>query len=195
MNAQVTPRNERGGSLALLGGIVIVVGLIAFALQQLSLDIASWLGGSGWTLFVIVPGLILLAAAIVVDDGPARAVTVAGAVVTTVGLLLLYQDSNAHYESWAYAWALVPGAAGLALVVNGLRFDLPSLVTVGTRMVAVFGAIFVIGLWFFETMFQTNEAPFTLGDNWPFAAIIVGGVLLVAGLLRRTSPDPGGESI
>jgi hypothetical protein len=60
-------------------------------------------------------------------------------------------------------------------------------------MVAVFGAIFVIGLWFFETMFETNEAPFTLGDNWPVAAIVI-GVLLVAGVLRRTSPDAGGES-
>ena len=55
--------------------------------------------------------------------------------------------------------------------------------------------IFVIGLWFFETLFQTNEAPFTLGDNWPVAAIVVGGVLLVAGLLRRTSPEAGGESV
>jgi hypothetical protein len=193
MNAQVTPRHDRGGSLALLGGIVIVVGFVAFALEQFSVDIASWLGGSGWTLFVIVPGLILLGAALVLDEGPARAATVAGAVVTTVGLLLLYQDQNAHYESWAYAWALAPGAAGIALIVNGRRFDEPAMVSVGIRMVAIFGAIFVAGLWFFETIFQTNEAPFALGDNWPIAAIILGGVLLVAGLLRGSSAD-GGES-
>ena len=189
MNAQVAPRKDRGGSLALLGAIVIVVGFVAFAFEQFSVDVASWLGGSGWTLFVIVPGLILLGAAFVLDEGPARAVTIAGAVVTTVGMLLLYQDQTAHYESWAYVWSLIPGAAGVALIINGWRFDQPDLVTVGTRMVAVFGAIFVAGLWFFETIFQTNEPPFALGDNWPIVAILGGGVLLVAGLLRGSSAD------
>ena len=36
---------------------------------------------------------------------------IAGSIVTVSGLILLIQDATAHYESWAYAWALVfPGA-------------------------------------------------------------------------------------
>ena len=34
-------------------------------------------------------------------------------VVTTVGLVLLYQNTTGRWESWAYAWALVgPAASG-----------------------------------------------------------------------------------
>jgi hypothetical protein len=187
MNTSVTPRQDRGGSLALLGATVAIVGVVAFAFDQLSVDFASWLGGSGWTLFIILPGLALLAAALVLQRGAAQATTVAGAVVTTVGLLLLYQDQNAHYESWAYAWALIPGAAGVALTINGLRFERPDLVSIGTRMVAVFGALFVAGLWYFETIFRTDEAPFDLGKNWPIALILLGGVLLVLGLIRGSA--------
>jgi len=51
------------------------------------------------------------------------------------------------------------------------------------------GAMFVAGLWFFETIFRTNQAPFDLGDSWPVAAIVLGGILLVAGLLRGSSAE------
>ena len=95
--------SRRDSSMILLGGIVVIVGLAALVLQQTSIDIAGWLGGSGWTLFVIVPGLVLLASAMVLRDGAAMAATIAGAIVTTIGFLLLYQDLNGHYESWAYA--------------------------------------------------------------------------------------------
>ena len=115
------------------------------------------------------------------------AATVGGAIVTTVGLLLLYQDLNGHYESWAYAWALIPMAVGLGLTVNGLRFDRGDLVTLGTRMIAGFGIALLFGAWFFETTFQTNQPPFALGDSWPIALVLVGGVVLVFGLLRGSS--------
>jgi hypothetical protein len=185
MQAHATSR--RDGSMILLGGIVVIVGLVALILEQTSIDVATWLGGSGWTLFVIVPGLVLLAAAIVLRDGAAMAATVGGAVVTTIGLLLLYQDLNEHYESWAYAWALIPMSAGLGIAVNGLRFARRDLVTLGTRMIAGFGLALLFGAWFFETTFETNQAPFNLGDNWPIALIVLGGVVLVFGLLRGST--------
>ena len=48
---------------------------------------------------------------------------IAGSIVTTVGSVLLYQQTTGHWESWAYAWALVgPGAAGLGMLVYGLLF-------------------------------------------------------------------------
>ncbi|HEX5013517.1 MAG TPA: hypothetical protein VFV72_05085 [Candidatus Limnocylindrales bacterium] len=187
MNASLSPREDRGRGLALLGAVALVLGVIAFALEQLSVDVASWLGGSGWTLFIIVPGVVLLVASIVLDEDPAKATSIAGAVVTTVGLLLLYQDQTAHYESWAYAWTLIPAAVGLALVANGLRFHRADHVSVGVRLAAAFGVLFVAGIWYFETIFRTNEAPFDLAENWPVALIILGGVLLVLGLLRGMS--------
>ena len=45
---------------------------------------------------------------------------IAGTIVTTIGFLLLYQDSTGHWESWAYAWALLTLAAGLGTLIYGL---------------------------------------------------------------------------
>lgn len=186
MQAQST-RGDRGGSIAAIGSTIVVIGVLAYFLEIASVDVASWLGGSGWTLFIIIPGLALLVAAAFLKDGAALTATIAGAVVTTVGALLLYQDQTAHYESWAYAWALIPGSVGAALAVHGLRFQRSDLVTVGTRMVAGFGVLLLVGAWFFETIFRTNQAPFDLGDNWPIALIALGGVLFLAGLLRGST--------
>ena len=108
--------------------------------------------------------------------------------------MLLYQDQTAHYESWAYAWALIPGSVGVALAVHGLRFHRSDLVTVGTRMVAGFGVLLLVGAWFFETTFQTNKAPLDLGDNWPIALIALGAVLFIAGLLRGSTGGGSDEA-
>ena len=186
MHAQST-RGDRGDSMAAIGSAIVVIGVLTYFIQMASVDVASWLGGSGWTLFVIVPGVALLIAAVFLGEKTALIATIAGAVLTTVGGLLLYQDQTAHYESWAYAWALIPGSVGAALAVHGLRFKRSDLVTVGTRMVAGFGVLLLVGAWFFETIFRTGQAPFDLGDNWPIALIALGGVLFLAGLLRGST--------
>ncbi|HET9347226.1 MAG TPA: hypothetical protein VFO05_16155 [Candidatus Limnocylindrales bacterium] len=191
MQAQSTHDTTRTSLLAAAGAVVLTVGIVALALDRLALDPVAWLGGSGWTLFLIVPGLVLLALAVVVRGDATLGLTISGSIVTTVGLLLLYQDQNAHYESWAYAWTLIPGAVGLALVAHGLRAGRRELVALGGRMVAAFAALFVVGAWYFETVFRTNRAPFDLGDNWPIALIAFGGLLLIVGLARRPAVEGG----
>ena len=78
-------------------------------------------------------------------------------------------------------------AAGLGITANGIRFDRRDLVKLGTRMIAGFGLALLFGAWFFETIFETNQAPFSLGDNWPVALIVLGGVVLIFGLLRGST--------
>ena len=48
--------------------------------------------------------------------------TVAGSIVTMVGLVLLYQNATGNWKGWAYAWALVgPGGSGLGMLLYGTR--------------------------------------------------------------------------
>src|SRR5919109_2521187 len=113
----VAEDQESGGvSTAALGIGFIVVGLALLAVQLLDIDV----GEVGWPLFVIVPGVVLLVIGLL--GRGAAGMAIGGCVVTAVGLLLLYQNASDHWESWAYAWALVgPGAFGLGLTVAGLR--------------------------------------------------------------------------
>ena len=179
-------------SALVLGAILVAVGLATLVLQRTGVDVSPWLGGSGWTLYVIVPGLGLLMAAVSTTGGWAQGLTVAGAIVTTVGLTLLYQDQTDHYASWAYAWTLIPIAVGAAFVAHGWRVGRPDLVARGTRIAAIFAAIFVVGWLYFEATFRDGRAPFEMGDNWPL--VIIGlGVIVVAMSLFRWDRREGSE--
>ena len=172
-------------SSALVFGVFLVaVGLATLVLQRTGVDVSRWLGGSGWTLYVIVPGLGLLIAAALATGAWALGLTVAGAILTTVGLTLLYQDQTDHYASWAYAWTLIPTSVGAAFVVHGLRVGRPDLVARGARIATIFGAIFVVGWLYFEAIFRDGRAPFEMGDNWPFLIIGLGVIVVLLSLFR-----------
>ena len=109
---RVRRRTHRDGLI--IGAALIVVGLGAMAMTYADLDPSAWLGGSGWTLFVIVPGVLLLASGLLTDRPAALGLTIAGSIVTTIGLLLLAMDQTDRWDAWAYAWALIPAARGSA---------------------------------------------------------------------------------
>jgi hypothetical protein len=183
-------RPERQSALVVGGGL-IVIGLLAAAMTSAHIDLSQWLGGSGWTLFIIIPGIALFASGLLSRGEPAQASTIAGAIVTTVGLMLLVMDQTDHYESWAYAWALIPAAAGLAVALHGLRTDDRRRTNGGLRVTIVSLGILVVGAWFFETIFRTGEPPFGLEVAWPFALIVVGAIVVTVAVLGRPTDHPG----
>jgi hypothetical protein len=171
------------------GLILVIAGAAVFVLRQAGIDVIDMAGEGGWPFFIIAPGVVLLTMAVLAgrEDGPGFAI--GGSVVTTVGLILLYQQSTGHWESWAYVWALIPAAVGMALALHGIAFRTPDMVRTGFRMAAVAAAGFVAGFWFFESVFDTGRAPVDLGTWWPAILVVVG--LLIAGraLLGSTASD------
>jgi hypothetical protein len=116
---------------------------------------------------------------------------VGGTVVTTVGLVLLYQDQTGRWESWAYAWALVgPAASGLGLALWGIRSGDADDIRNGTWGLLGGLAIFVVGFLFFEGVIGISGEPFPLPE-WvlPAVVIVIGLVLLARGLLQRREPE------
>ncbi len=184
---------ERWGGLTVLGTILVLVGVGWFVLRELRIDPFAEIADAGWPLFVIIPGVALLIASLVRTPPDGVGLAIAGSIVTTVGIVLGYQQATGHWESWAYAWVLVgPGAAGLGMVVYGLIFGLRDLLASGARLIAIAAAIFVAGYWFFETTFATGRSPIEFGAWWPVVFVGAGLLVLVAGLLSRGSPtgDP-----
>ena len=184
------PSRPRRGSpgTAALGAILIVVGIVFFAGQQLNVD---W-GDAAWPFYVIAPGLALLAFGLTQPNG--SGLTVAGSIVTIVGGVLLYQNSTDHWESWAYAWALVgPGGSGLGMLLYGTRSGNRKMARDGFWQVLTAIGLFTAGYIFFEGIIGISGRPWPLPE-WvlPAAVIALGLLVLFRGFTSRR--DLGAEA-
>jgi O-antigen/teichoic acid export membrane protein len=179
------PHRRGSSGTAVLGGLLIVVGLVFFVGQWLDVD---W-GAATWPFYVIAPGLALLAFGLTQRDG--SGLTVAGSIVTIVGLVLLYQNATDHWESWAYAWALVgPGGSGIGMLLYGTRSGNRKMARDGFWQVLTAIGLFVAGFIFFEGIIGISGRRLPLPD-WVLPAAVIGlGVLvLIRGFISRERPE------
>jgi hypothetical protein len=174
---------------AVIGVLLIAVGAGALALRELGPNFLPSIGVWGWPFFIIVPGVVLLGLALVPTPPRGIGFATAGAIVTTVGALLLYQWRTAHWESWAYAWALIPMSAGLAMAIYGRFARVPDLVKTGIWMAAIAALLFGVGAWFFEGLFAGQDRIVDAGNWWPIAVIAIGAILAVRAFLAPARVD------
>lgn len=138
---------------------VLIVGLGLIGLGVLFLlgtifQIDIW--GAVWPLFIIVPGLLFFMAMVSIGK-PGAPLAVPGSIVTTVGLVLLFQNLTGLWSTWAYAWALIfPTSVGIGVAIAGLWSGDTRAVRGGTGMATVGLAIFVFFAFFFEVIFNLN---------------------------------------
>ncbi len=178
---EATPERRGSSGTALLGILLITVGVFFFIGQWLNID---W-GAATWPFYVIAPGLALMAFGLTQRDG--SGLTVAGSIVTMVGLVLLYQNATGHWESWAYAWALVgPGGSGLGMLLYGTRSGNRKMARDGFWQILVAIGLFVAGFIFFEGIIGISGQRLPLPE-WvlPVAVIAIGLLVLVRGFTAR----------
>ena len=116
-----------------------------------------------------------------------QGMVIGGTVVTTVGLVLLYQNTTGRWETWAYAWALVgPAASGLGMVLWGIRSADPAEIRNGTWALLGGLGIFLVGFLFFEGVIGISGEPLPLPE-WvlPAVVIAIGVVVLARGIFQR----------
>lgn len=171
-----------------LGVLFIGVGLIAlgalFLLGQIfHLNVWAVL----WPFFIIVPGLLFFVGMAFVGRGGGP-LAVPGSIVTMVGVLLLYQALTNHWESWAYAWALVaPTSVGIGIAIAGLWGNDSKAVRAGAGLIVVGLVIFLIFGVFFELILNiSGMRNGSLGRLvLPLMLIGAGAIALVWALLPR----------
>jgi hypothetical protein len=186
MTEPIQPPQRRSGSpgAAVLGGILIVLGLLFFAAQQLNFNVAD----ATWPFYVIAPGVALLALGLTQSRGVGLAI--AGSIVTIVGLILFYQNATDHWESWAYAWALVgPGGSGVGMLLYGTRSGNAKMARDGFWQVLIALALFTVGLFFFEGVLGISGSRLPLPE-WvlPVAIMVIGLVVLLRGFTAGRGP-------
>lgn len=173
--------NSHGRSTLLIGILLVGLGALFLLGQILRIDLWQFF----WPFFVIVPGLLFFVG-MVLGGKPAGPLAIPGSIVTMIGLLLLYQSITGHWESWAYAWALIfPTAVGIGLVINGAWSGIGCLVEVGWKWITAGALVFLIGGVFFELILNISRS--LIGDVvWPGLLIALGLYLL----LRRSARAP-----
>ena len=96
---------------SVLGVMLIGIGAVLLAAQ-----IFGNMAGFLWPLFIVVPGAALMVVGMA-SDGWARNLAIPGTVIGGIGLILFLQNTFNHYESWAYAWALIPFFVGFGTMI------------------------------------------------------------------------------
>lgn len=166
--------NSRGRANLLIGALLVGLGALFLFGQLFNVNLWQFL----WPFFIIVPGLLFFVG-MVLGGKPAGPLAIPGSIVTMVGLLLLYQSITGHWESWAYAWALIlPASVGIGLSINGAWSDVDRLVNTGAKWITIGVALFLIGGVFFELILNISNN-FIGNVVWPGLLIAFGLYLLV----------------
>lgn len=167
---------KTNASNQVIGVVLVVLGAL-FLLGQV-VDFGNLIGDWGWPFFIIIPGLFLLIWAMMGGKSVAG-LAIPGSIVTTVGLILLFQNATDHFESWAYAWGLIVAAAGFGRYLQGSLSGDENGRQQGMQGARVGLIMFVVFAAFFE-LFIFNQS--ALARYLVPLALIVAGVYL----LRRS---------
>jgi hypothetical protein len=152
-----------------VGVLLIVLGLL-FLVRQLFPGFFGWIGPFTWPVTVISVGVFLLLLGLVTGN-PGMAVP--ACVVGGIGVLLSWQNATGNWASWAYAWALIPGFAGVGVILEGLfsgRFG---------RGLVNGGWMILISLVMATIFASFLGGPQVLGVYWPALLILLGVIALV----------------
>lgn len=172
--------NIRGVRAQQIGFGLVLLGALWLAVQLLNWNV-GWLV---WPFFILLPGVACLLIA-ALGSASLSGFFIPGGAITAVGGILFVQNLTGRFESWAYAWALIPAAVGVGLSLQGQRLGDEAAVRRGRWLAGVFGLVFVVALGFFEGLiFGDGAGTWFFRFALPLALIAVG----VGLLLRRSGP-------
>lgn len=175
---------EHGDRRAIYGSILIGVGLLLLLLQLL-----GHAGHYLWPLFILAPGVVMILLAGM--SGSARSLATAGSIVAGIGAILLVQTVFDYFQSWAYAWALIPFFAGGGMVYASHYEHDARLAERGRDMMRWAAIAFaVLGVLFEVLIFKGG----LFGGRFvaPVILIVIGGFLAFGrrGHAHRHQPAP-----
>ena len=162
-----------------IGVLLILIGGWMLAVQFLP-NLGDWFWGIfDWPIYIIGAGVALFIFGLIIGS-PGMAVP--ACIVGGIGGLLFYQNSTGDWESWSYAWALIPGFTGIGSMLaslfgeggkSGFRSGL-TLTFISLVLFLIFGGVF-------------GANP--LGIYWPFLLIALGIWMLIQPLFRRKDKE------
>lgn len=133
-----------------------------------------------WPWIIIAVGAVLLLIGLA-SGAPAMAIP--ACIVGGIGGLLYWQNVTGNWESWAYAWTLIPGFVGLGIILAGLLGDDHGEIQGGAWLVAISLVLFLAFGSFFGALGL-------IGPYWPVLLILLGLMMLLRPFSRLRSSGP-----
>lgn len=167
-------RNRETSNL-IAGLSLVVIGALFLAGQIL--DFSPW--RYLWPLFIIIPGLVFFAFMHTGGAGTAS-LAIPGSIITTVGLLLAYQNITGHWQSWAYAWTIFPAAVGFGMQVMGRQNGDGQAVIQGRNLIRTGLVMFAVAGIFFELILNISGFRSSAFGKvfWPVVLVLAGLYLI-----------------
>jgi len=131
---------------------------------------------NAWPLIVVGVGVFLLALGLLIR---APGMAVPACIVAGIGGILYWQFTTGNWESWSYAWALIPGFVGVGIVLARILGDNdPNAFKEGLRLILISLVLFAAFFLFLggEGMFQ---------EYWPILIILLGVWVFARAILRK----------
>lgn len=155
---------------SLVGGLVLIAGGVVILTLQFVPGWQEWVAGErGWPLIIIAVGGTLFVIGLAAGQPP---LAVPACIVGGIGGLLYWQNATGNWQTWSYAWTLIPGFVAVGLLLSDLlegkkhiRGDAWLLLIISLLLFAAFGSFF--------------GGVSVLGPYWPALLIVLGVVLLV----------------
>jgi hypothetical protein len=163
--------SQRG---ALAGGLVLILLGVLFLAGQLVPDLWSRVTQASWPLIVVGVGVFLLLIGVLAN---APGMAIPACIVGGIGLLLYWQNLTGNWESWAYAWTLIPGFVGIGIIIDGLWERKGSAVRGGLWVVLISAVLFVVNASLIGGLFGGGLT--FISKWWPVALILVGVLSLI----------------
>ena len=162
------------------GGIVLVLIGAAFLAVQFIPSLRAWYDTieweGGWPFIIIGVGAFLFLLGLLLG---APGLAVPACIVGGIGGLLYWQSVTGNWDSWAYAWTLIPGFVGVGILVAGLLEGKVRQALSGGGWLIFISAVMFLAFGSFL------GGPVLLGDYWPILVIVAGVLLLGRTLFRR----------
>ncbi len=180
----VSSRSSAAPEAGLVAGLILVVVGAVFLVGRV---VNLTLGPDAWPLWIIVPGLAMLAGSLAIPPRGGVGLAIPGAILTMVGIVLWVQATYDLYATWAYAWALIaPTGPGLGMLIYGLVRGDRGLAGDGLRMTLVGLGLFLGFALFFEgAVGLSGDRVAGLNDVLPFVAIGLGILMVLLSFTRR----------
>ncbi|MCX6063370.1 MAG: hypothetical protein NTV26_04155 [Caldiserica bacterium] len=179
-NDEQHERNTRA-----LGLLLLAVGAWILIARFIHINLGDWL----WPFWIIVPGGIIMALGFRDTHHGNEGLVTFGSIVAVTGIILFVQNVTGHWQSWAYAWALLfPGSIGLGRYLWGKRTGNVEEVRSAEKTLRVALVLFLGFAVFFEVVLGIGG--FRLGAA---GRIVLPVLLIAAGVAIYVTSISGGR--